>query len=301
MLKAVVILSVAILIAFVGACKKQPEAVITDRENKVDFSKNAVRSYAVTHLSVVPLRAQASNTSEMVSQMVFGDAVEVLGSNGAWCYVRMAYDTYEGWVKDGQIVNVDKTVFDQFKAYKAVTLFSTPHVLVNETTNERITLVPGSSIPELTNNRFQLANDLTFRVEGLSIGNSSTEDVVQIALHYLGVPYLWGGRSSQGVDCSGLMQMVFKQKAIQLLRDARQQVTQGNEVALNDARAGDLVFFKGSRGNVVHVGMFIDDKQNVIHASGSAGKVQLDPLKKIGFDKNKNAYSVQVHSIKRMM
>jgi cell wall-associated NlpC family hydrolase len=164
-----------------------------------------------------------------------------------------------------------------------------------------ITLVQGSTLHQLSNKTFAGPSGEYHIAEGTTLvpGNNHVPDIVELAASYLKTPYLWGGRSPFGIDCSGLTQMVFKMLGIKLRRDARQQAEQGHVInLLAEAQAGDLAFFDNDEGNIVHTGILTENGQ-IIHASG---KVRIDPIDHHGiYDKNIGKYTHKLRIIRRML
>lgn len=136
-------------------------------------------------------------------------------------------------------------------------------------------------------------------IDFIETGNSKT--VLQTAKLFLNTPYLWGGRTCMGIDCSGFTQIVFRIHHIFLLRDAYQQASQGKKISLKNIAPNDLVFFQNKDGKIIHVGIAIKEKNTlkIIHASG---KVRIDILDEKGiYNEETQMYSHQLHSIKRVM
>ena len=144
------------------------------------------------------------------------------------------------------------------------------------------------------NSKFELSYSLNS-----SKYSSQGEIIIFSALQMLNIPYLWGGRSSFGIDCSGLVQTSFKVAGIKLPRDASEQSKCGDLVySIVDSKAGDLAFFENENGKIVHTGILIS-QDKIIHSSGY---VRTDVIDKVGiFDLTTHEYSHKLHSIKRIV
>lgn len=217
--------------------------------------------FAVTNVPVMPLRAEPSHKSEMISQAVFGECLEkeIVNADG-WVKVRLQYDGYEGWVSDSHLDTITKEQFD-----RPFTLVSTGWQSVVTVKGLPVHLPYGCLLQQ---------DDSVQPGEGI-VPFQPLEDWEPVARTFLNTPYLWGGKTVFGADCSGFTQTVYKLLGIRLLRDAYQQATQGTDVSLiQEARSGDLAFFDNSEGRITHVGILLNDHQ-IIHASG---KVRIDPI-----------------------
>jgi hypothetical protein len=253
------------------------------------------------NLSLVPLRAKAADASEMTSQLLFGDCFEILERTDKWVYIRTSFDHYEGWIDQKQFIEIDADTFTKFNHSNSILGCSIPHSIMNLSTNEILHLVAGSSIPDTTNGQFQL-NTVHYQVQGQIVKpdpQKFASEVIATAKFYLNTPYLWGGRSPFGIDCSGFTQLVFKQFNFHLKRDAYFQAKQGVLVNfLGEANAGDLAFFDNEQGKITHVGIMINNTQ-IIHASG---KVRIDLIDNQGiFNEELKRHTHKLRIIKRML
>jgi hypothetical protein len=230
-------------------------------------------AFFICVVPVCPVRAEASHRSEQVSQLLFGELCEVQETTKDFVKVRVVYDNYEGWCQANQL--------EELQANEVV---PKENLLASDWVNQvkidgKIMNVPfGCSIPE----NGTIANH-TIEYDGATMNvekNTLNEELLQkYSFTFLNTSYLWGGRSVFGIDCSGFTQLVFKCLNIPLLRDASQQVTQGDEVGfLEEVKLGDLAFFDNEAGRIIHVGILLNSS-TIIHASG---KVRIDTIDNLG-------------------
>lgn len=259
-------------------------------------------SYGLCNLPIIPLRGEPSHRSEMVSQVLFGECFEILNSQASWLHIRLEYDAYEGWMDAKQYMEISKPVFKSLSTSNQYIIGTSSHsVCIKLGLEEMINLLPGSTLPFLNDTKFQL-NDQEY----LFLGESSIpqvdgfyEALDETARFYLNAPYLWGGRSLFGIDCSGFSQLVYKHLGVRILRDAKQQATEGRLIAsIQDAKAGDLAFFDNEEGKITHVGIILDELE-IIHASG---RVKIDRLDDQGiFCNDTQKYTHKLNAIKRIV
>ncbi|MDZ7739380.1 MAG: C40 family peptidase [Bacteroidales bacterium] len=241
----------------------------------------------------VPLRLGPSHRSEQGSQLLFGEKYLITDRSAEWLKVRNEFDSYEGWI-DGE----------HHLFFEAGEADGVPGVLASRTkfTSEEgdiFYLEAGSEIYNINKeiNTFTIGGK-RFRAEDRIITTPLTEDITVTAMRFLNCPYLWGGRTAGGMDCSGLTQLVYKLHGHSLPRDSFRQAETGTAVSfLEEARAGDLLFFDNKQGNITHVGMLLDRKR-IIHCSG---KVRIDMIDHQGiYIENTNKYTHSLRIIKRI-
>ena len=246
-------------------------------------------NYGLCNLSVVPLRSEASDTSEMVSQVLYGELFEVLEKTNKWALIKLAFDGYEGWIDPKQYLPISEEDFLNLK--KLTSTYSSNLVdIISTPENELLPITMGSNL--------QTADFLNHNFEGEFLeGIHSKANIIETAQNYINSPYLWGGKTPFGIDCSGFTQMVYKMNGYHLLRDASQQATQGEALSfIEESEPGDLAFFDNEEGNITHVGIIMKDNL-IIHAHG---KVRIDHLDHSGiFNADKNAHTHKLRVIKR--
>ncbi|MXV15133.1 C40 family peptidase [Hufsiella ginkgonis] len=234
-------------------------------------------SFGICNLSVVPMRAEPSDRSELTNQLLFGDRLRVVNKENNWTLVQSVYDNYMGWIDFKQYAPVTLEEFINWEDHSFVTGIHGSFPLDKTSAGQKLALVPGSSIPVSPGAAFSINNDQYLAPAGLLVPGQANfkSEIAQTARFYLNAPYLWGGRSPYGIDCSGFCQVVFKLFGIPLKRDAAQQALQGETVHfLPEATAGDLAFFDNEDGKIIHVGILLD-QSTLIHASG---RVKIDAI-----------------------
>jgi len=249
--------------------------------------------YGICNLAIIPLRAEPNERSEQVSQILFGETFEIVEWNNNWVQVVTSLDNYKGWIGRLQFTMLAHMAFKQLQQ-KTPVLTHGPVTQAWKIADNSVLYLPiGSSLAFLTGTTCLIGNE-RFEILGF-IGRSDKLDVV--AKSFINAPYLWGGRTHFGVDCSGFTQAVFRLKGITLQRDASQQAEQGKAVSsLAQAKLGDLAFFHNDEGRVTHVGIMLN-KEYIIHASG---KVKVDMIDEKGiYSEQLKRYTHSLHSIKR--
>ena len=219
-------------------------------------------------VSVAAIRAEQSHQSEMTSQLLYGETVEILQTKGKFIKVKMHFDGYEGWIDFQQIAEISDDYFDERK-----TQLVSNTVQMYNTSQGPILLSMGSEVnSEKTSPTFL-----------------NLETISETAKQFLNVPYLWSGRSFFGIDCSGFVQLIYKVHGISLPREAQQQSEVGDVLSfVEESKPGDLAFFEDEEGRICHVGMMLTDHE-IIHASG---KVRIDSLDSTGiFNKELNKHT----------
>lgn len=231
--------------------------------------------YGICSLSIVPLRFEAADASELVSQVLYGDFFKVLEKRKKWSRIRLDFDGYEGWIDNKQYQEITESDFKELQV--SIPVYASDLVEFIQNTKKELFPIPlGASL-----NGLQI---LHHEHDGNTVKNvQQKENILNTAFYYLNAPYLWGGKTPFGIDCSGFTQMVYKLNGYKLLRDASQQATQGEALSfIEESEPGDLAFFDNAEGNIIHVGIIMEDNY-IIHAHG---KVRIDRLDHTGIYNN---------------
>ncbi len=256
--------------------------------------------FGVCPLSMIAVHTAASVGSEMCTQLLFGELVEVMERKGKeWLKIRCQADHHIGWVKCNQLIAITQGEFELFQQSFAYCLEVTHPLMANQ---HFVPITIGARLPQFNGMQFQLGDE-RYQFSGLAVEASEvphTAELVQkIARRYLHSPYLHGGRSPFGIDSAGLVQIVLQMVGIALPREAAQQMMFGETIDfVEQTQIGDLAFFEDRVGRVNHVGMLMEE-QKIMHAYG---KVKIDQLDHFGiFDANLQQYTHKLRVIRRIL
>ncbi len=247
--------------------------------------------FAINHCTVTPVRQEPSEGSEQLTQLLFGEVCEVLDRLPRWTKIRSTLDGQEGWV-DFKMLSPAPISSQEVKGerlkIKGEGVISVPMAIaIDMETSEELMLTLGTRLPNYAHGTFEVLGKqylidpacVSLPISNSPLGRpiggtpSYSHHVCAIAQTLLNAPYLWGGKNAMGMDCSGFTQVVYAAMGVNLLRNAREQMTQGELVpSLAEAQPGDLAFFDHAdrdpkATNISHVGMLLSPTE-IIHCSG---------------------------------
>lgn len=254
--------------------------------------------------SVIPVRAQASEAAEQTTQVLFGETFDILEQQSKWHRVRLHLDGQEGYIDAKMCTPMQP---DEAKKYSEAYAASTTTVVMpmayalSENNGQTIPLTAGTRLTNYADGRFEVLG-VGFRIDPSMVITAplplDEQHLLQAVRFFLNIPYLWGGKNAMGMDCSGFTQVVMSLFGKRLLRNASEQVKQGEPVdEWTQIQAGDLVFFDHEDGRISHVGIAIDSER-LIHCSG---RVKVEKLDETGiFNAETGAYSHHLAAIRRV-
>ena len=237
-------------------------------------------TYGICKLSAIALRKEARHSSEMVSQLLYNETYTILDKTHEWVLIQTDFDQYEGWIQAKQLMEISE---EDYKALKSKKVYLTTKPIV-EYNGQLLTM--GTPLYEPHPDAIEMPSAF------------HPEMMVDYSKRLLGAPYLWGGRTVMGIDCSGLVQVCARLSGLHLPRDASQQIQCGELVYfLQETQPGDLAFFGNEEGKITHVGIVMSDEQ-IIHCSG---QVRIDYLDQTGiFNKERNEHTHHLQAVKRL-
>lgn len=255
--------------------------------------------FGICQLAVVPMRAEASDRSEILSQLLFGDLVRVITLEEKWVFIQSLYDDYLGWIDVKHYVSLSEEDYERWQTRYVTGTGIT--ALERADGGLPLQVLPGSSIPVPAGESFDIGG-ITY-IAPTSIIQPDRADfpgkLEEYSRAYLNAPYLWGGRGTFGIDCSGFSQIVYKMLGVSIPRDAAQQALKGEVVHfLAEAQPGDLAFFDNPEARIIHVGILLD-QEHVIHASG---RVKIDKIDSEGiYSEELGKHTHRLRVIKRFV
>ena len=237
------------------------------------------------------MRSNNFHESELVSQLLYGDCFKILSSKNEWLQIKTLNDSYVGWINDKQIneiskINAEKITFDD----KIFSIRLIDYIETDE--NKLSSIVLGSNIGA--------CKYLGHKYDGPKTKKTKTKpNLTKVASMYLNSPYLWGGKTPFGIDCSGLTQMIYRINGYKIPRDASQQSELGETLSfIEESEPGDLAFFDDKEGKIIHVGMLLENNY-ILHAHGN---VRIDRIDQTGiFNQKKQKHSHKLRIIKKII
>jgi len=247
--------------------------------------------FGICNLAIVPVRSEPSDRSEIVTQLLFGEHIEILERQNQWARIKIQFDDYEGWVDSKQYQVISEANYNQLSK-EAIILNADLIDYISAPDNLLLPIPLGASLSFLNNNEINTSN---FEFEGTKTsGLKPKSALINTAFMYLNAPYLWGGKTPFGIDCSGFTQMVYKLNGYKIHRDASQQALEGEPLSfIEESEVGDLAFFDNEEGKIIHVGIIMDNNY-IIHASGKVRVDRLDHLGIYNAELNKHTHNLRV-------
>ncbi|MFX0557740.1 NlpC/P60 family protein [Maribacter sp. CXY002] len=247
--------------------------------------------YGICPLSIVPVRDSPDESAAMISQLLFGEHFKILETRKYWSKIRAAYDSYEGWILNTQLVFITEETYDDI--LNAPNTYSFDLITFVEKENSLL-------LPILLGSTVCHSDLLSFHFDGNIIEEAQEKiNLINTALLYLNTPQLFGGRTPFGIDASGLTQMVYKINGYKLLRTAEEQASQGTALSfVEESEPGDLAFFDNASGIIDHVGIIMENNY-VIHVNGM---VRIDRIDHTGiFNNDVRNYTHKLRVIKKII
>ena len=242
--------------------------------------------YALVLSTLAPLRSAPDYSAEQETQLLFGETCRVIDyDEGGWYKVVNDYDGYEGWVGSSMLTLISEEQHEQYVNADFTAAVVAPYTKIySPKLQQSIPVTAGTRLRNYRDGKFEILTQ-TYTIDPNDVLNEPLEfnydNLLRIAMPLINIPYVWGGKSCMGMDCSGLSSIVMTLFGKRVLRNASEQATQGTIVeCLEDARAGDLVFFNhvssdSTLTKITHVGIVVTP-EIVLHC---VGRVHFDYLR----------------------
>ncbi len=258
-----------------------------------------MQKYGICPIGAAAMRSQASHRSEMISQLIFGETFSLLAKSAGWLHIESSHDQYQGWVAANQVELISHDTYTWLRNDSVFYTTGRFSKVTNLHSSHSFMISGGSPFPG-NGHKVCKFESFTFEHHGNLMKPSGNQagDILHLAGDLMHTPYLWGGRSAFGVDCSGLVQLCFRMAGIRLPRDSSVQSNLGESIHLiHEAKAGDLAFFDNDEGVINHVGIITGDG-HIIHAHG---RVRKDKVDHQGiFNQGSGRYTHKLRLIKRI-
>jgi len=273
------------------------------------YTSGYIKKMGIVTLSVINMRKEPDHASELVSQSILGTPVTILGDTNSWLHIETP-DNYTGWVEGASVQIMSKEEMEKWRSVKKVIYMENTGWLYDSPSGKSGVVgdLVGGNILEKTGESagfvsvilpdgrkgYINSKKVTDFNEWKNSVISPDDNLCSLARTYLGIPYLWGGTSSKGADCSGFVQSVFFRNGLILRRDASLQALHGSSVDISDGfsrlKKGDLLFFgsvKNGSKHVTHVALYLGNNEYI----NSAGRVLINSLDSAKTDFNKRRMS----------
>ena len=221
-----------------------------------------MKKFGVCELSVIPVRKSPVSKSEMVTQLLYGEIFTIINFEEKWSEICNTNDNYTGWINNTQIRFIERSTYNSLKKNKAIYSLDINGSVTNKK-GVKFSIPLGSVVSSCL-----LLNTIFHGKKGIL----TKSKIIKAAKLFLESPYLWGGRITSGIDCSGFSQLIYRICGLEIDRDARQQALQGKKIDSSKINPGNLAFFGNSIKEITHVGIMLN-KNEIIHAFG---KIRID-------------------------
>ena len=232
------------------------------------------------------MRAEPKDTSELVSQVIYGESFKIIEQRASWSLIKLSFDNYKGWIDNKQLVGISKAVYDS--TISEANIYSSDLIEFIQIKNKELLTIPfGSTLNSIKLFDHSFDGNTTITIQ-------PKENLIKTSLLFINSPYLWGGRTPFGIDCSGFTQIIYKINGYKIDRDAKDQVNIGLSLSfIEESEPGDLAFFDNKDGDIVHVGIIMKDNY-IIHAHGQVRIDRLDQTGIYNVDTKKHSHKLRV-------